>query len=171
MPSSTFLNLNDEKKQVITNALLEEFSEHSLPDAQVARIVKSAGIARGAFYKYFADLQDAYQYLYQKSITEIHQGITDNHQVLSAEGYKQQITDFITTVTGGEYSKLFRLHYQVNEHLIQTNNDRLQPHGPMEWAVMVLSHETIKEALENPGKSEEIIDRYYQALKAMTKGK
>ncbi|MEY8441164.1 TetR/AcrR family transcriptional regulator [Lactobacillaceae bacterium 24-114] len=170
MPSSTFLNLNDEKKQVITNALLEEFSKHSLPDAQVARIVKSAGIARGAFYKYFADLEDAYQYLYQKSITEIHQGITNNHQVLSAKGYKKQITDFITKVMGGEYSKLFRLHYQVNEHLIQSNSTSLQPHSSMEWAVMVLSHETIKDTLENPKKAEELIERYYHALKIMMKG-
>ena len=56
MPSRTFQNLKDEKKQRVTAALLTEFSQHSLPDAEVARIIKQAGISRGAFYKYFPDL-------------------------------------------------------------------------------------------------------------------
>ena len=39
MPSTTFENLNQQKKELITNALLTEFSQHSLASAQVARIV------------------------------------------------------------------------------------------------------------------------------------
>ena len=50
MPSTTFLNLNEDKKKKIVQSLLLEFSNHSVSDAQVARIVKEAGIARGAFY-------------------------------------------------------------------------------------------------------------------------
>ena len=53
MVSETFINLSDEKKQKIAQALLKEFSTYPLAKAQVARIVKDAGIARGAFYKYF----------------------------------------------------------------------------------------------------------------------
>lgn len=56
MPSSTFTNLPDEKRQRIEAALLNEFSNHTLATAQVARIVKDAQIARGAFYKYFDNL-------------------------------------------------------------------------------------------------------------------
>ena len=62
MVKQTFFNLPDEKKQRVTTALLHEFSNHPLPDAQVARIVTEAEIARGAFYKYFDDLTDAYAY-------------------------------------------------------------------------------------------------------------
>lgn len=65
MVKETFTNLDEHKKQRVTQALLHEFSQHSLADAQVARIVKEANIARGAFYKYFTDLTDAYLYLYQ----------------------------------------------------------------------------------------------------------
>lgn len=64
MPSSTFTNLPDEKRQRIEAALLNEFSNHTLATAQVARIVKDAQIARGAFYKYFDNLTDAYSYMY-----------------------------------------------------------------------------------------------------------
>ncbi|MEM5031883.1 hypothetical protein AAEZ42_05215 [Limosilactobacillus fermentum] len=49
MPSSTFTNLPDEKRQRIEAALLNEFSNHTLATAQVARIVKDAQIARGPF--------------------------------------------------------------------------------------------------------------------------
>ena len=63
MPSSTFFHLNETKQLNIKEALLSEFSHHSLANAQVARIIKTAGIARGTFYKYFPNLLDAYQWL------------------------------------------------------------------------------------------------------------
>lgn len=94
MPSTTFLNLNEDKKQKITQSLLLEFSNHSVSEAQVTRIVKEAGIARGAFYKYFNDLQDAYTYLYQQAMVEIHEKITNSNQILSAEEYRKQIKEF-----------------------------------------------------------------------------
>ena len=50
MPKSTFENLPEAKKQRVWRALLNEFSQHDLADAQVARVVKNAEIARGAFY-------------------------------------------------------------------------------------------------------------------------
>ncbi len=65
MPSSTFEHLSEKKKNTIILALLHEFSEVSLSKAQVAPIVKDAEIARGAFYKYFSDLTDAYIFLYK----------------------------------------------------------------------------------------------------------
>lgn len=74
MVSETFINLSDEKKQKIAHALLKEFSTYPLAKAQVARIVKDAGIARGAFYKYFGDLKDAYGYLYSLAMKEVHMG-------------------------------------------------------------------------------------------------
>ena len=74
MVSETFINLSDEKKQKIAQALLKEFSTYPLAKAQVARIVKDAGIARGAFYKYFEDLKDAYGYLYSLAMKEVHMG-------------------------------------------------------------------------------------------------
>ena len=54
---------------------MTEFSQHPLAQAQVARIVKQADIARGAFYKYFSDLKDAYQYAFKTVIGRLHTGI------------------------------------------------------------------------------------------------
>ncbi|CAM3053531.1 hypothetical protein LEBU106379_03915 [Lentilactobacillus buchneri] len=49
MVSTTFTNLSDEKQTKIRKALLKEFTDQPLATAQVAPIVKTAGIARGAF--------------------------------------------------------------------------------------------------------------------------
>ena len=68
MVKQTFLNLPEEKRQRVTDAVFHEFSNYALTDAQVARIVKEANIARGAFYKYFDDLTDAYLYVYRQAI-------------------------------------------------------------------------------------------------------
>ncbi len=49
MVKATFENLSKDKQDRVTEALLKEFSAHTLASAQVARIVKEAGIARGPF--------------------------------------------------------------------------------------------------------------------------
>lgn len=64
MPTDTFLNLSNEKKQRIMEAARVEFSRASLKEASVANIVKTAEIPRGSFYQYFADKEDLYFYYF-----------------------------------------------------------------------------------------------------------
>ena len=63
MPKQTFLNLPDEKRQVITDAAIEEFAEYGLENASTNRIVANSGISKGSFYQYFEDKQDVFMYL------------------------------------------------------------------------------------------------------------
>lgn len=63
MPKQTFLNLPDEKRQVIVNAAIEEFAEYGLENASTNRIVASSGISKGSFYQYFEDKKDVFMYL------------------------------------------------------------------------------------------------------------
>ena len=63
MPKQTFLNLPDEKRDVIINAAVDEFVEHGLENASTNRIVASSGISKGSFYQYFEDKQDVFMYL------------------------------------------------------------------------------------------------------------
>ncbi len=168
MPSTTFENLNRQKKELITNALLTEFSQHSLASAQVARIVKQARIARGAFYKYFADLTEAYQYLYQVAILEIHTPITRANHILAASDYVNQIKAFVDEINGSKYRDFMRLHFQTNEGLLRDNTQsRIKIHSAQEWSVMVLSHETIKDCLLQPNKQGEAIERLSKVLTAL----
>jgi AcrR family transcriptional regulator len=63
MPKQTFLNLPEEKRQVIIEAAIDEFAEYGLETASTNRIVSSSGISKGSFYQYFEDKQDVFMYL------------------------------------------------------------------------------------------------------------
>ena len=63
MPKQTFLNLPEEKRNIIVNAAIEEFAEYGLENASTNRIVANSGISKGSFYQYFEDKQDVFMYL------------------------------------------------------------------------------------------------------------
>ena len=58
MPTQRFLKLKDEKKRVILEAAVHEFSRVPYSAASINQIIKEAGISRGSFYTYFADKDD-----------------------------------------------------------------------------------------------------------------
>ena len=63
LPTATFFNLSDEKKERIINSALDEFSENSFHQARVSKIVNNAGIAKGSFYQYFKDKKEIFKYI------------------------------------------------------------------------------------------------------------
>lgn len=75
MPKSTFLNLPNEKKQRLIEILLENFLARHISQVKVADIVEDMAMSRGAFYKYFEDLEDAYTYTIQYYSIQIHRDI------------------------------------------------------------------------------------------------
>ncbi|EOS7800629.1 TetR/AcrR family transcriptional regulator [Enterococcus hirae] len=75
MPKSTFLNLPNEKKQRLIEILLENFSARHISQVKVADIVEDMAMSRGAFYKYFEDLEDAHTYTIQYYSIQIHRDI------------------------------------------------------------------------------------------------
>ncbi|MFP4478785.1 MAG: TetR/AcrR family transcriptional regulator [Candidatus Izemoplasmatales bacterium] len=63
MPTETFFNLNEEKKNKIIDAAIDEFSERKVGEASINQIVKNAEISRGSFYTYFNDKYDLLHFL------------------------------------------------------------------------------------------------------------
>lgn len=63
MPTQRFLNLKEEKKQIILHAAAEEFSRVSYSAASINQIIHQAGISRGSFYTYFEDKDDLMRYM------------------------------------------------------------------------------------------------------------
>lgn len=63
MPSQTFFNLPNKKRQRITELALVEFAVHDYDSASITTLVKQAKIAKGSFYQYFKDKKDLYLYL------------------------------------------------------------------------------------------------------------
>lgn len=63
IPTQTFFNLPEAKRQALISIAIDEFAEHDFQNASISRIVAKAGIAKGSLYQYFADKEDLYLYL------------------------------------------------------------------------------------------------------------
>ena len=67
MPTQTFLNLSEEKRTRIFNAIFAELLRVPFPEMSINQIIKTAGIPRGSFYQYFESKDDAFEYFVSES--------------------------------------------------------------------------------------------------------
>jgi AcrR family transcriptional regulator len=63
MPTSTFFNLPDEKRDGLIDIALDEFAENDYDGVSITRFVQRAGIAKGSFYQYFSGKDDLLAHL------------------------------------------------------------------------------------------------------------
>lgn len=176
MPSAQFCRLSAGKRQIIDHALFQEFTTHSLADAQVARIVKEAGIARGAFYNYFADLADAYTYLFGKEMRRIHQPLRlSSGQLLTANQYVEQAAAFLQELDHNHLRQLLIFHFTTNAGLLrevatrqqETKDEDEQEEPALRWAVKTLIHQAINDAIIVPAKEAFFLQRLKATLTAL----
>ncbi len=67
MPTETFLNLTEEKRQAFIQTALKEFADNNYESASINRIIKELNIARGSVYQYFTDKLDLWLFLKEYS--------------------------------------------------------------------------------------------------------
>lgn len=164
----TFEHLEADKQARIRQALLNEFSHYPLAEAQVARIVKDADIARGAFYKYFADLTDAYQYLFGIAMGLIHSSMPKRPTAGNVDEYIAALRQFVEMTNQCEYRELIQQHFRYNEGYLGEAPTRLIPGGDAkQWAFTVLYHQTVKDIMLAPDTAEA---RIAQLRIALTRG-
>lgn len=170
MVKTTFINLPREKKTRIEQALLHEFSNYSLPKAQVARIVKEADIARGAFYKYFADLTDAYQYVYRCALKQIHAEVKFSEHY-DPQMFYQSVVIFLEQTLCSKYAKMVKMHILYNESLVEHpfSGKKLVKLSAQNWSAMMLSHAAIREILANPSLKSAILAQLQAGLLLLKK--
>lgn len=177
MVSSTFKNLALAKQTRIQQALLHEFSTVPLAKAQVAHIIKTANISRGAFYKYFTDLEDSYRYIHGLGLQAIHSFTNriDMTGDFDPSIYLEMVTRFVDQVADSEYFNLVKMHYEYNESLtdisIKDLSQKRKNLDALNWAAMNLSHETIKLVLFDPENQAFNLKRFKTALSLIEKGK
>ncbi len=70
MPTSTFFNLPEAKRNRVVQAAKEEFLRSKNGDIVIKNIVIKAGIPRGSFYQYFESKEDVVDYLMEKHLSE-----------------------------------------------------------------------------------------------------
>lgn len=63
MPSETFFNLSQEKREKILGESKNIFIEKSYTDVSIREIAKRCEISVGSFYQYFTDKDDLYLYM------------------------------------------------------------------------------------------------------------
>lgn len=170
MVKTTFINLPQAKKTRIEQALLHEFSNYSLPKAQVARIVKEADIARGAFYKYFADLTDAYQYVYRCALKQIHAEVKFSEHY-DPQMFYQSVVTFLEQTLCSKYAKMVKMHVLYNESLVKHpfSGKKLVKLSAQNWSAMMLSHAAIREILANPSLKSAILAQLQAGLLLLKK--
>ena len=71
MPSQTFCNLPEEKKQRIFRAIYAELQRVPFPEMSINKVIKTAGIPRGSFYQYFENKDDAFDFFVTESFRKI----------------------------------------------------------------------------------------------------
>ena len=77
MPTSTFFNLPEEKKQKILKAANKEFARVPIEQVSIKNIVEDAEIARGSFYQYFKDKQDLFEYIMTSKVGDMQKNLLD----------------------------------------------------------------------------------------------
>ncbi|WP_225046628.1 TetR/AcrR family transcriptional regulator [Lacticaseibacillus kribbianus] len=162
----TFHHLSEEKQARVRDALLNEFSQYPLAEAQVARIVKDAGIARGAFYKYFADLPDAYNYVFGVAMYEIHRTMPEMPTVDNVDAYMNSIRQFVVETDKAGYRKLIEQHYRYNEGFLGSEPTKLVDgaDAPARWAITVLYHQTVRDIVLDPDSMDQRIEQLRTVL-------
>lgn len=166
MPSQKFESLKSDKKLRITKALMDEFASHSLASAQVARIVKQAHIARGSFYVYFTDLDDAYLYAYGQAMRHLHHPLNfTGPQNPSVDDYLFAVKNFLQTVEEQQLRQWMVFHIRINVGLLHAHGHEINPNVVTSkkddrlWAIQTLVHQSINEALVNPNRQGAIVKR------------
>lgn len=125
MCSPTFLNLDEDKKERIIHAALDEFSENTFNDASITNIVRKADISRGSFYQYFGSKETIYQYLvnylYDKHRSDLYQILMEN----SGDLYTSLVEfydNYIDEIVHSQYFSFYKNTFlYVNHYLVGKN--------------------------------------------------
>ena len=196
MATPTFLRLPQEKRERIEQAMLDEFSRVPLQEAQVSNIVKQSDIARGAFYRYFVDITDAYRYMLSLALRDIHEGIpsarfgttsegelmkktadtalqsqynpnvSSGNDTNTTESYFQRTARFVNAAAHSRYYRMMYWYYRDNS----AQYAREQPSselGARDWTIATLTHQTIRECMLDSERSETYLHRLRVALHAL----
>lgn len=62
LPKRTFYRLDEDKKERVMRAAIEEFQARGFEGAKVEDIAQKAGVAKGSIYQYFDDKKDLFLY-------------------------------------------------------------------------------------------------------------
>jgi len=120
MPSSTFFNLPEEKREKVLNAIKDEFSRVPFDKASINKIIQASEISRGSFYQYFSGKADMLEYIllefHQKTLTQSKKCLKSNNGDIFKMFYNllEFTIDFTTEETGNKFCRNLFSDIKVN---------------------------------------------------------
>ena len=124
MPTDTFNKLPEEKKTKVILAAKKEFTRASLKEASIKNIVEEAGIARGSFYQYFKNKDDAFDYFVEESSKRIKEKVVKRISSVHGDIFELCETVFDEIVVAGSDKKWQEIIFHVVPY---TNMNKLEP--------------------------------------------
>ena len=133
MAKQTFLNLPEDKRNMVVNALKKEFSRVPLKDALVSNIIIDAKIPRGSFYQYFNDIEDAFYYIIGEYSKDIKRQLLEHLEknkgdiILSYRELYLYILNVIDNPDDKEYFEniFLNMNYEIEKMFTPNFNDGL----------------------------------------------
>lgn len=133
MAKQTFLNLPEDKRNMVVNALKKEFSRVPLKDALVSNIIIDAKIPRGSFYQYFNDIEDAFYYIIGEYSKDIKRKLLEHLEknkgdiILSYRELYLYILNVIDNPDDKEYFEniFLNMNYEIEKMFTPNFNDGL----------------------------------------------
>ncbi len=105
-----FDNLNEEKKNKIINACLEEFAENGYEKASTNTMVVKAGISKGLLFHYFENKKNIYLYLVDYSMKHFLDRFYDNDFKASSDLFERiMYRGIIKMKIAGEQPLMYKL--------------------------------------------------------------
>ncbi|MCL2704260.1 MAG: TetR/AcrR family transcriptional regulator [Defluviitaleaceae bacterium] len=121
MPTTTFLNLNKEKRDRIVNAAIKEFGCRSLREANLANIIKDAKIPRGSLYQYFVSKDDLYIHIFEALRAERADYVKPAFQLYKKEPFLRFYEEFY--LRDSEFLIMHPAHIELGKNLYSGNDN------------------------------------------------
>ena len=123
MPTNTFFNLSEEKKNKIIKAANKEFARVPLEQASIKNIVEDAEIARGSFYQYFDSKEDLLKFLLEEEMEKVDEFAKQALKETSGDIFEVYIRmyDFLINQDLIKEDKIF--HQKVLENIKTSEED------------------------------------------------
>lgn len=130
MPSQTFNNLSEEKKQRIFKAIYFELERVPFPEMSINKIIKNADIPRGSFYQYFENKDDAFDYFVKESSERVKEKVLKRITSVHGDVFELSETVFDEIVNIGlndEFMKALRnIVPYANIHMLQPLSEYIE---------------------------------------------
>lgn len=127
-----FLSLNDEKRNRILNAAINEFAQKGYENASTNEIVKGANISKGLLFHYFKNKNDLYFFLYEHFVEVLMDEFFDEMDLDETDVFtrlknvmmlKSQLMKKYPDIFNFIMAAQMETSSEVKSELIQKNND------------------------------------------------